>query len=87
MDSVKLVYQLLESQFCCKSCFDTFPVGSAGSAGRVGNSDNRANSAQFQVKLPTGAELGNIFGSEEKIDRKACEAELNKSKKRFVSES
>jgi hypothetical protein len=39
------------------------------------------------VKLPTGAELGNIFGSEEKIDQKACEAELNKSKKRFVSES
>jgi hypothetical protein len=29
-------------------------------SGRVGNSDNRANSAQFQVKLPTGAELGNI---------------------------
>ena len=31
--------------------------------GRVGsddgNSDNRANSAQFQVKLLTGAELGN----------------------------
>jgi hypothetical protein len=26
----------------------------------VGNSDNRANSAQFQVKLPTGAELGKI---------------------------
>ena len=47
--------------------------------GMVGNSNNRANSAQFQVKLPTGAELGNIFGSEEKIDRKACEAELNKS--------
>ena len=23
------------------------------------NSDNRANSAQFQLKLPTGAELGN----------------------------
>ena len=23
-----------------------------------GNSDNRANSAQFQLKLPTGAELG-----------------------------
>jgi hypothetical protein len=31
-----------------------------GGAGYVGgNSDNRANSAQFQVKLTTGAELGN----------------------------
>ena len=29
-----------------------------------GNSDKRANSAQFQVKLPTGAELGKnkIYG-------------------------
>ena len=28
-------------------------------SGRVdGNSDNRANSAQLQLKLPTGAELG-----------------------------
>ena len=27
--------------------------------GRVGNSDSRANSAQFQVKFPTGAEPGN----------------------------
>ena len=25
----------------------------------VGNSDNKANSVQFQVKLPTGTELGN----------------------------
>ena len=25
-----------------------------------GNTDNRANSAQFQLKLPTGAEFGNI---------------------------
>ena len=40
---------------------DTFPgrVGSARSDD--GNSDNRANSAQFQVKLPTGAELGKIL--------------------------
>jgi hypothetical protein len=29
--------------------------------GRVGDySDNRANSAQFQMKLPTGAELGKM---------------------------
>jgi hypothetical protein len=28
-------------------------------ARQVGNSDNRANSAQFQLTLPTGAELGN----------------------------
>ena len=34
--------------------FDTIPVG----LGRVdGNSDNRANSAQFQLKLPAGADL------------------------------
>ena len=35
-------------------------AGSArvGSALLNGNSNNRANSAQFQVKLPSGAELG-----------------------------
>jgi hypothetical protein len=32
--------------------------GRVGSDDDDGNSDNRANSAQFQVKLPTGAELG-----------------------------
>ena len=35
-------------------------------SGRVGsddgNTDNGANSAQFQVNLPTGAELGKING-------------------------
>ena len=37
------------------SFLDTFP----GGPGQVdGNRDNRANSAQFQLKLPT--ELGNI---------------------------
>jgi hypothetical protein len=37
---------------------DTFPVrGGRPAAG--GNTDNRANSAQVQLKLPNGAELGN----------------------------
>ena len=31
-----------------------------GSGWVDGNSDNRANSAKFQLKLPTGAELGKI---------------------------
>ena len=34
--------------------------GRVGSGQVDGNSDNRANSAKFQVKLPSGAELGNI---------------------------
>ena len=40
--------------------FILFQVGSGRvGSGRVdGNSDNGANSAQFQMKLPTGAELG-----------------------------
>ena len=58
LDSVKLVYQLLESQFCCKQLF-WYYSGRVGSGRVGGNSDNKANSAQFQVKLPTGAELGN----------------------------
>ena len=56
---------MLESKFSCKELFWYYSGRSAGSGrvgpGRVGDySDNRANSAQFQVKLPTGAELGNI---------------------------
>ena len=36
-----------------------------------GKSDNRANSAQFQLKLPTGAELGkNKKGEREKGGKK-----------------
>ena len=37
-------------------------TGGRVGSGQVGdeNRDNRANSAQFQVKLPTGAELGKI---------------------------
>ena len=27
----------------------------------AGSNETKANSAQFQVKLPTGAELGNIY--------------------------
>ena len=51
---------MLESQFCFKKLYYSGQVGS-GQVGSDddGNSDNRANSAQFQVKLPTGAELGN----------------------------
>ena len=45
-----------------KSCFETIPgrvrSGQVGSGQVDGNSDNKANSAQFQAKLPTGAELG-----------------------------
>ena len=60
-----LVYQWLESQFCCIKLFLYFSgsgwvgLGRVGSGRVDGNSDNRANSAQFQVKLPTGDELGN----------------------------
>ena len=60
LDSGKLVEQLLESQFCCRELFLYFSGSGWVGLGQVdGNSDNRANSAQFQVKLPTGAELGN----------------------------
>ena len=38
--------------------FTTIPGGRSG-GGLVGEIDIKANSAQFQVKLPTGAELGN----------------------------
>ena len=42
---------------------DTFPVGRRAAAADDGNTDNKANSAQFQLKLPTGAELGNYKDS------------------------
>ena len=60
-DTEILLKQLLKHRPCCVELFYTFPVGSGrvGSGLVDGNSDNRANSAQFQVKLPTGAELGN----------------------------
>jgi hypothetical protein len=38
---------------------DTFPDGQRTAGG---NTDNRANSAQFQLKLPAGAELGKNRG-------------------------
>ena len=59
LDSVKLAYQLLESHICCKKLFLYYSGSGQVGSGRVdGNSDNRANSAQFHVKLATGAELG-----------------------------
>jgi hypothetical protein len=66
------------------SFFKTILV--AGSAWLDRNSDNRANSAQFQLKLPTGAELGKIKNIEREIDGQCfsqvqqgqCEAESNK---------
>ena len=35
-------------------------VGAGVGAGVAGLCENKANSAQFQVKLPAGAELGNM---------------------------
>ena len=35
--------------------------GQVGSGQVDGNSDNKATSAQFQLKLPIGAELGNYL--------------------------
>ena len=56
MESAQLVEQVLQSKFCCKKLFWYY-------SGRVGSddvdSDNRANSAKFQLKFPTTAELGN----------------------------
>ena len=47
--------------FAVKSYFDTFSGSGRVRSGRVdGNSDNRANSAEFQLKLPTQSELGNM---------------------------
>jgi hypothetical protein len=52
-------------------------------SGRVGsdddgNSDNRANSAQFQVKLPNGAELGK---REKKVEEEKKNGKRTKKKK------
>jgi hypothetical protein len=36
--------------------------------------DNRANSVQFQLKLPTGAELGKITFIEKQAEAELCKA-------------
>ena len=38
-----------------------FRSAASGWPAASGNTDNRANSAQFQLKLPTGAKLGNYI--------------------------
>ena len=60
-------YKFSKVSFAVKSYFDTLQgqvrsgqVRSGQVGADDGNADNKANSAQFQVKLPTGAELGKI---------------------------
>ena len=58
-----------------KSCFDSFQgqVGSGWVGLDDGNTDNKANSAQFQVKLPTGAELGNRYQKVSEPPEQKCQ--------------